>query len=372
LEANYVEISPHTFLQCTQGFKRIQDYQLSSNSIYRTRNQSYCWNITSYVVLQQSNQKMLQQKLDSSKNELIMFEKPFKYMKSPYKDYGEWLIKLFLKFCFPISLFVFCSNFRYKANLLNVIRSHSINYYQKFQRIVISVCSGSAQTEMHSSPSDLNVCLDVNKRLLYSAIFSLKYLYRRKSNMIIQHYNMKEGFHHLVSTIRSYTRLPIVILFQHPSPSTQVGLHEVMIKAALECMYLISINVVTSIHFVYDWTTVVGKTCWQKDELRDLLIKECYVSPSLLTSLTLTKDRKISIGKTSIIIHPVYGVTKRYGWAQMKSGKERAFSVLKNPKLGAIRGVDTILTHLEYILLCFHKNFFRCDMFSSVVHTPPS
>ncbi len=239
-----------------------------------------------------------------------------------------------LKFSFSIFIHIFLSNFRYKANLLNVIRSHSINYYQNFERIVISVCSGSAQTEMHSSPSDLNLRLDVNKRSMYTAIFSLKYLYRRKSNMIIQHYNMKEGFHHLVSTIRSYTRLPIVILFQHPSPSTQVGLCEVMIKAALECMYLISINVVTSIHFVYDWTTIVGKTCWQKNELRHLLIKECYLSPSLVTSLTLTKDRKISFGKTSIMIHPVYGVTKRYGWAQMKSGKERAFSVLKNPKLG--------------------------------------
>jgi hypothetical protein len=203
----------------------------------------------------------------------------------------------------------------------------------KFQRVIVSVCCGYAQTEMHSSSSDLNLCLDVDKRSLYSALFSLKYLHEGKTNMIIQYHDMKDGFYDILHSIQKYTQLPILILFQHPSPTTEVRHRQALIKAALDCiMCLTNISVVQGIHFVYDWNEKAKKTCWQKNELRSLLLKECYLSsPAPPNAITFTYDRNISYINTTVINHPVYGISKRRGWAHMKYGQERAFSVKKSP-----------------------------------------
>jgi hypothetical protein len=89
-DTNYVQLSTNTFYQCTQGFKCAQDYQLSSNSIYKSRVMYYCSCITSNIVPEHSGHYAIEQKLASSKDGLVMFEKLFKYMKSPFHNYGEW------------------------------------------------------------------------------------------------------------------------------------------------------------------------------------------------------------------------------------------------------------------------------------------
>jgi len=225
--------------------------------------------------------------------------------------------------------------FLYLAALFNICNSLIHIPVQKinFNRVIVSVCCGSAQTEMHSSSRDFNICLDVDKRALYSALFSLKYLHEGKSNMIIQYHDMKDGFYDILHTIQTNTQLPILILFQHPSPTTEIRHRQALIKAALHCiMCLFIIDEVQSIHFVYDWNEN-SNTCWQKNELRLFLLKECYLSSAaLLHSITFTDDINISYINTSMINHPVYGITKKRGWAQMKFGQERAFSVIKCPQ----------------------------------------
>ncbi len=142
-------------------------------------------------------------------------------MKSPFTNYGEWTIILVTYNNIFIQLYLL--HF-YQANLLNIsnfLRQLTVQKL-KFLKVVVSVCCGSAETEMHSSSTDLNLCLNVDKRALYAAVFALKYLHRSKSNMIIQYHNMNEGFYHLLHSIQTNTELPIVILFQHPSPRTEV------------------------------------------------------------------------------------------------------------------------------------------------------
>jgi hypothetical protein len=186
---------------------------------------------------------------------------------------------------------------------------------------------------MHSRSSDLNICLDVDKRSLYSALFSLKYLHEGKTNMIIQYHDMRKGFYDILHSIQEYTLLPILILFQHPSPTTEGRHRQALIDAALDCITcLINISVVQGIYFVYDWNEKAKKACWQKNELRNLLLKKCGLSsPAPPNAITFTRERNISYIKTTDIVdHPVYGISKRRGWAHMKSGQERAFSVIKN------------------------------------------
>lgn len=224
----------------------------------------------------------------------------------------------------------------YQANLLNISNflSHLTVQKLKFQRVIVSICCGTAQTEMHSSSRDLNICLDVDKRALYVAVFSLKYLHKSKPNTIIQYHDMEHGLYNLLHSIQANTKLPILVLFQHPSPTTEIRHRQVLIKAAFECIKCLTIlDWVRSIHFVYDWSEKDGKTSWKKNELRYLLIKECYLSSQALhDAITFTEDKNISYINTSMINHPVYGISKRRGWAQMKSGQERAFSVILSPE----------------------------------------
>ncbi len=82
----------------------------------------------------------------------------------------------------------------------------------------MSVGCGRAEMEIHSS--DLHVCIDINKRALFCAKFAVSYLFRKKGNVIIQHYNINEGLSHILKKIRE--RLPsieLIVLFQHPNPS---------------------------------------------------------------------------------------------------------------------------------------------------------
>jgi hypothetical protein len=53
--------------------------------------------------------------------------------------------------------------------------------------------------EMHSC--DLHICLDIDKRALFGAKFAISYLFRKKGNMIFQHYNMNKGLSNIVTQI---------------------------------------------------------------------------------------------------------------------------------------------------------------------------
>jgi hypothetical protein len=146
----------------------------------------------------------LQQKLSLLTTNYIQFKRPFKYMKEcTPKDYCQ---------------------------LIEIIESYVDQPIDKYnKKIIVLVGSGHAQMEMHSN--NLYVCLDIDKRALYCAKFAMKYLFRKKSNVIVQHYNIKEGLlfllHKIHRHIKSY--VGIVVLFQHPSPRNNPVVWDVLI-----------------------------------------------------------------------------------------------------------------------------------------------
>ncbi len=134
---------------------------------------------------------------------------------------------------------------------------------------------GRAQMEMHSS--NLHICLDMNKRALFCAKSAMKYLFRKKSNIILQHYNMKEGLAQLITTI--HTKIPsvdLIILFQHPPPSIDPLVRDILIEGTMECMSMCMMDIVSSVHFVYDWYP--NRNCWNMNELKSLVIRESSLS----------------------------------------------------------------------------------------------
>jgi hypothetical protein len=66
-------------------------------------------------------------------------------------------------------------------------------------RIVVSVGCGRAEMEMHSC--NFHICLDIDTRELCCAKFAMKYLIRKKGNIILQHYNMNKGLSIILTQI---------------------------------------------------------------------------------------------------------------------------------------------------------------------------
>ncbi len=144
--------------------------------------------------------------------------------------------------------------------------------------------------EMHSSSCNPHICLDIDKRALFCAKFAVRYLLRKKGNVIIQHYNKNEGLSPILSKIRE--KLPcveLIVLFQHPKPSEKRLICNVLIKVIMECLEICVMEIVAGVQFVYDWHS--KKNCWNVNELKTLILD--YGNINLLGCLSFLEDRSI-------------------------------------------------------------------------------
>lgn len=213
---------------------------------------------------------------------------------------------------------------QFSAGLLDFIVCCSTQHPTPIKQIIVSVGCGRAQMEMYSS--DLHICLDKDKRALFCAKFATKYLFKKKSNLILQHYDMNDGLSALLSSVHIWLPwLELKVIFQHPSPSIDPRYRNALTRQISECMSLCAEDIVASVHFVYDWHR--DRNCWKKNELQKIIIEECGSS---MIYFTTTADRCISIDETLMVHHPIHGIVPRRGWALLKRGEERSFSVLKN------------------------------------------
>jgi hypothetical protein len=159
--------------------------------------------------------------------------------------------------------------------------------------------------EMHSC--DLHICLDIDKRALFCAKLAMRYLFRKKSNVILQHYNMNEGLSHILTQIRE--KLPtveLIVLFQHPNPSEKRIFWDVLITGIMECLEMCFMTIVESFHFVYDWH--LNKNSWNVNELKTIIMDNSNIK--LLECLNFSGNRSITIQDSSLVNHPLQGVVE--------------------------------------------------------------
>lgn len=190
-------------------------------------------------------------------------------------------------------------------------------------RIVVSVCSGRSEIEMNST--DLCVCLDIDKRVLFAGKFASHYRGGRSNNVIFHYHDMRDGLLKILSSIHSSTDLPVFVLFQHPSPTSNKLSCEGLATASSECISALRQNFIEGIHFVYDCHLDPKKTQWKGDSLKNLSLSECGDTSDLLVS-----DTKIICDtQESTVEHPVFGTVPRCGWALLKRGIEKSFAITK-------------------------------------------
>ncbi len=79
-------------------------------------------------------------------------------------------------------------------------------------RTIVSVGCGRAEMEMHSC--NFHICLDIDKHALFCAKFAISCLFRKKGNIILQHYNMNKGLSNIVTQIQEkLTTVKLRVLF---------------------------------------------------------------------------------------------------------------------------------------------------------------
>lgn len=172
------------------------------------------------------------------------------------------------------------------------------------------------------------MCLDIDKRALFSSAFARNYLHpsTAKANVIPYYHNMNEGLLPLLSALRGKTSLPIHVLFQHPSPTGGKLSREAIALASRDCAAALVDGVADSIHFVYDYNSR-GKTCWKDLELRSLCSSKLHKMQK--DDVQITEATIIAEADSDIVSHPILGSVPRCGWAKMKRGCEKSFSITK-------------------------------------------
>ena len=293
---SYVRCSNKIYSKIVQQFKEYQDYHFSSNSVYQTAAICECSTDIFFQPCQ-----LLDDKIRASPCAFIQMEKKF------------------------------------QANMKNgsscgidelIARAHNYINLNRFRRIILSVCCGRSETESQSDDSDFSICLDIDKRSLFASKFAYKYVLKRKRSILFHHFDMNVGLGNLLESL-SVHKLPIVVLFQHPSPSPQPKSRNAIARASLHCIEGLLSGFVCSIHYVFDHNESTHS--WTFQELSNLAVSKC--NDVTKASISVSNEATISQFEDTEVNHPVYGMVNRNGWALMKKGEERTFNLSLSKEL---------------------------------------
>ena len=119
--------------------------------------------------------------------------------------------------------------------------------------------------------------------------------------------------------------MPIIVLFQHPSPSPEKTSRNAIATASSDCMHALISGYIAEIHYVFDYNP--SKNTWSGDKLQALVHSLCeqHIIDNTCTLHSLT----ISENGDETVCHPIFGAVDRSGWALMKKRHEMAFVISK-------------------------------------------
>jgi hypothetical protein len=191
----------------------------------------------------------------------------------------------------------------------------NFSHLSKYKRIVVLLCAGRVETELLSE--DLCICMDVDKQGLFPSLIALRYVYRKKANIIHHRRDMSVGIYSLLETIWKISELPVVVLFQHSCPTTS---KDRLSRSASDCFCALSDYFIDSFHFVYGSHINLNKNCWNYQSLKNVLSEDC--SLSVLSCIYFTSEDTISEMDSVDVQHPIFGLVPHAGWAGMKKRDE--------------------------------------------------
>lgn len=198
---------------------------------------------------------------------------------------------------------------------------------RKYEKLVVSIGCGSCETELHAPENHLVVCIDINRRSLFAATYN--YSRSSRKNLIISHHNMQDGVYHVLESVCATYSVPVVVLFQHPSPARDGANRWALCSAGKDCISCLLSGHVNEIHFVFDY--VQGRNCWTKASLEKAFTKQCM--PDMIADILVSEPHVVSETGSKKVEHPVFGAIPRAGWADMKSGQEVSFCIMSREEI---------------------------------------
>ena len=194
----------------------------------------------------------------------------------------------------------------------------------RFDRIVVSLCCGACETELHAPSNTLMVCLDISQACISAA--STNYSLSQKDNLILAKFDMKHTSDLLNGITNGVRKMGIVlyaaVLFQHPSPAITKSIR----SAFSACTAALRAGIFSSVFIVYD--SKPGGNCWSRDSV---------VASFLANDLLVSEEMIMQTGDGRTVMHPAIGcIIPRVGWALMKSASLKAKEVALEVKLRQI------------------------------------
>ena len=172
---------------------------------------------------------------------------------------------------------------------------------KKYKRLIVSIGSGSCETELYARDTDLIVCLDNNRGSLFAAAYNSRA--RKKKNLIISRLDMKNGIIQLINNILVSNFVDIDVLFQHPSPTDNTSSRQSLSNAGKDCITSLLQGKIRSIHFVHD--IFYGRNCWGREDLRHVFTKNCEQNQK--DELVWERAKIIATKGDTNVNHPLFG-----------------------------------------------------------------
>ena len=287
-KSQLVRVVPQTFISCENTLKDNTDYHSSSTSIYKPG--SFCveeYNMKS--IISNFDQKGISQKRDS--NNLIGI-----YLNARNLIYGETLRSM--KYIFH--------------RLVDMGKTY------KGKDIVISVGAGSGITELSSSI--LTICIDNNKRSIYTALGQIDAESSKKYSICaLMDYSTE--ITKLIDGIKEIMPGKVIhLLLQHPNPSTAEDNRLKLLLLFESLKISLQQGVLHDVIFVYDFSP--NRNTWSKETLKSLFMRNCNEC-----EFNVSEEIVVSNKGDDNVKHPLFGKTKRYGWAAMRNCDEHSFNI---------------------------------------------
>jgi hypothetical protein len=156
-----------------------------------------------------------------------------------------------------------------------------------------------------------------------------------KKNVIFSLFDYSHELFDFVRLVQLASNLPVILLFQHPSPSADEKSRKALQKAVYDSAKSLQLGYSSSIYFVFDCNSTVGKNTWSYLTLTNFVTRSIRSLLSESVSFVISDEETLSSPSDNEVDHHlIFGKIDKLGWALKKSGGSEVGFSLKTKMIG--------------------------------------
>lgn len=155
-----------------------------------------------------------------------------------------------------------------------------------------------------------------------------------KKNVIFSLFDYSHELFDFVRLVQLASNLPVILLFQHPSPSADEKSRKALQKAVYDSAKSLQLGYSSSIYFVFDCNSTVGKNTWSYLTLTNFVTRSIRSLLSESVSFVISDEETLSSPSDNEVDRLIFGKIDKLGWALKKSGGSEVGFSLKTKMIG--------------------------------------